>query len=254
MTLVKSSHTSLIAVALLLGFACSAHAAGEILWFKDLRQASAAAIKADVPMFIDFWADWCAPCKVMDTEVYTNPRVQQLFPRKVIGVRVHFDLQKELVRRFGVEALPHLVFTTSHGTPLISHRGTMTAQELVDVVNALPPLSRLNILDRRLQESKDDLGTIVDMGRELRSSGFFAESTTYYRRALGHRGSKADTDTRESVLYDMALNALDLRDGKEAATILERCLKEFPGSPRRAEFAQALARARQLTGAPEKAR
>jgi hypothetical protein len=44
----------------------------------------------------------------------------------------------------------------------------------------------------------------------------------------------------------MGLNFIDLREGKEAAVIFERCLKEFPRSDHRDRYTTELARARQM--------
>jgi hypothetical protein len=48
------------------------------------------------------------------------------------------------------------------------------------------------------------------------------------------------------VAWQMGLNVLELGDGKQAVSIFERCLKEFPNSQNRSRFEQELARARQL--------
>src|SRR5258708_31735769 len=109
-------------------------------------------------MFIDFWADWCAPCKVMDAQVYANPRVIETFRNRIVSVRVHYDLQRDLARSFDVPALPYLVFTSSYGTPLLSHRGILTAEELVDVVNAITSIAEINRVDRSLQQDKNSFG------------------------------------------------------------------------------------------------
>lgn len=238
----------------LLGYSLSALAADEIYWYKDLRQASEAAQKADLPMFIDFWADWCAACKIMDVDVYTDAKVIDAFRRKIIGVRLHFDLQPDVARKYNVQALPYLLFTTSLGTPLVYHRGFLEAEDLAKVVEAMPPLAEINRLDRGLQKDRNNFASLLAMARALGASGFYESSNGYYDRASKHRSARSDAAARESILYDMALNALDLQDGKQAAAVLEKCLKDFPKSARRADLLLALGRAYALDENAEKAR
>jgi thioredoxin-like negative regulator of GroEL len=253
--MIVSRHVlSLLVLAAVCAPVVEAHAADRVMWFRDLQQASDAARKADLPMVIDFWADWCAPCNTMDAEVYTNPNVVAAFDHKVIGVRIHFDLQREVARKFNVWGLPHLVFTNSYGTPLISHRGFMGAEQLVNVVNAMPPLAEINSLDRRLQKEQNSAQVLDAMGRALRSAGFFAVSNQYYDRALKQGGARIDPALRESILYETALNALDLKDSRQAAKLLEECVKRFPNSARKPEVLLALSRAYAGSGMTDRAK
>jgi thiol-disulfide isomerase/thioredoxin len=221
-------------------------AAGEIRWYQDLKQASEAAQKANLPMFIDFWADWCAACNIMDVEVYTDAKVIETFEEKAIGVRVHFDLQPDLARKYNVPALPYLLFTNSYGTPLLHSRGLIEAEDLVKILHAMPSLETINHLDRTLQQDKNDYKSLVAMGGELRSAGFYEASNTYYERASKQRAFRNDAAARESVPYEMALNWLELQDGKKAASILGKWLKDFPNSARKGDVQAALLRAREL--------
>lgn len=238
----------------LLVFAGASDAAGEIRWYKDLKEATEVAKKADLPMFIDFWADWCGPCKIMDAEVYTDAAVIRAFEEKAIGVRVHYDLQTELVRKYNVPAIPFLVFTNSYGTPLVYHRGLLEAEDLAKILQAMPPLAEINQLDRKLQADKNDLASLLAMAKELRASGFYESSNGFYDRASKHRAMRNDAAARESLVYDMALNSLELQDGKGAASRLERWLKDFPGSARKPDVLLALGRAYALNEEPDKAR
>jgi thiol-disulfide isomerase/thioredoxin len=233
-------------LAVVLLFGVSAPAAADIQWYTDFKQASAAAQKANLPMFIDFWADWCAACKIMDVEVYTDANVMRVFEEKAIGVRIHFDLQPDLARRYNVPALPYLLFTNSYGTPLLHSRGFLEAEDLAKIVEAMPPLDRINDLDRALQANKNDATSLVAMATEMRAAGFWEASNSFYERASKQRAVKGDAAARESVQYEMALNWLELQDGRKAATILTKWLKDFPNGARKADVQAALLRARAL--------
>jgi len=237
-------------VITVIGIVCSVPAAaqdGTIQWYKDLRQAISAARQSNKPIMIEFWADWCTPCKVMETEVYTDPRVASGLTQKMVSVRIHFDIQKDLVRQYNVEAIPNIVFTDSWGTELARHRGVIEAEDLAAVIDALPAnVTEFNRLDGILHEDKNNFAALQGMASRLRDAGFYQSSNDFFRKAANRNEAKKDVGTRESILLSMGLNFLDLHDGKQAAQIFERCLKEFPTSGNRQRFIQELDRAKQL--------
>jgi thiol-disulfide isomerase/thioredoxin len=226
-----------------------------IRWFKNLSQASAAAQETGRPMMIDFWADWCEPCKVMDATVYSDATLAKAVDQKIIAVRIHFDMQREIARKYNTTAIPYLAFTNSYGTELMHHRGFLGAHELIAVVNALPAdVSELNRLDRLLQQDKNDFEALLAMGQQLRSAGFFESSSAYYQRAIKQDGAKKHPGQREFILREMGLNFLELKHGKQAARAFETCVKEFPKSENRPASLLNLAQAHLLEGQREKAR
>ncbi len=227
----------------------------EIYWYKNLDEAVEAARQTDRPMMIDFWADWCAPCRIMDAEVYTDPDLITVFQEKMIGVRIHFDLQPDMVRKFDVLALPYLVFTNSYGTVLLAHQGMLDAAGMTNIVNAFPTdMAEINRIDRILQEDEDHFPALVGMAQKLRETGFYDTSNEFFERALRHDQGKQKTVEREVILYSMGLNSLVLQDGRASVSSLERCLKEFPASGRKPAIMLALGRAYLLREDERKAR
>jgi len=59
-----------------------------------------------LPVFVDFWADWCGPCKIV------APSVQQLakeFKGRITVVKVNVDQQPDAAARFQVQGIPALM-------------------------------------------------------------------------------------------------------------------------------------------------
>ncbi len=63
--------------------------------------------KGDTPCIIDFWAEWCAPCKMV------GPVLEELseeYAGKLIVYKVNTELEQELAGVFGIRSIPSLLF------------------------------------------------------------------------------------------------------------------------------------------------
>ena len=228
--------------------------AQSVRWYTNVEEASSAALESNKPMMVDFWADWCEACEVMEKEVYNDPRFVNEAPR-FLAVRIDFEKKQALARKYNVAALPTVIFTDSYGNELFRYRGFLDAKPLAELMRSLPAdVSEFNRLNRILAEDKNNFAALESMGRNLRAAGLFLTSNEYYAKALQRNEAKTNPSQRESIMMQMGLNSLDMKDGKQAADIFEKCLKEFPASPNKTEWTFDLGRAYALAEKKDKAR
>ncbi|NNK48792.1 MAG: thioredoxin fold domain-containing protein [Gemmatimonadetes bacterium] len=78
---------------------------------------------------IEFYAAWCDPCKVLETTVLGDPRVQDVLGEYVF-IKVNTDKQVEPSDYFHVVGLPTLVVIDAAGTEVYRLEGMVEAEEL----------------------------------------------------------------------------------------------------------------------------
>jgi thiol:disulfide interchange protein len=88
------SFRTLLVIALAFAGASLAHTAESGIQFFNgtFKEALAAAKAQKKPLFFDAYASWCGPCKTMEREVYTDPKVAAYFNEKFISIKV--DMEK----------------------------------------------------------------------------------------------------------------------------------------------------------------
>ena len=93
-------------------------------------------INSEKPVFVDFWAEWCGPCRMV------GPVVEELagdYDGKVNFVKVNVDQAGELASKYNVFSIPTLI---------LLHKGEVIAQQ----VGAGSKEVYQNMIDRAIEK------------------------------------------------------------------------------------------------------
>lgn len=88
----------------------------------DLDEAKKVAAKSGKKIFVDFFAVWCGPCKLLDKEVFTTAKFKAL-GKKYVFLRIDVDRQKSIAEAYKIEAMPTQMVLDKDGQILKSTVG-----------------------------------------------------------------------------------------------------------------------------------
>ncbi len=148
------------------------------------------------PVLVDFWADWCEPCKAL------LPILEKLaseYQGRFLLARVNADRQQDIAQQLGVRSLP---------TVMLIREG----QPVDGFVGAQPEGEVRKLLDKHLPKPWDDL---LREAQELLAAGEAAQALPMLRRAWEESGRRRD------ICLALARALLDEKRLDEAQKVLD---------------------------------
>ena len=100
----------------------------------SLDDAVKAAKAEKKVVMIDFYADWCGPCKQLDAQTFAKDDVKKLLTDKTVAIKVDVDTNKELSKKYEIKFIPTIVFVDGEGKEVGRFTGFKDAEKFVEEV------------------------------------------------------------------------------------------------------------------------
>ena len=102
-------------------------------------------------VFIDFYTDWCGPCKKMAREVFPQKMVGDFMNAKFVNLKLNAEKEgKELAARYKVNAYPTFIILDTKGEVVADLKGSMDGQTFIGKLEAKlnPEMTPARIAER----------------------------------------------------------------------------------------------------------
>lgn len=146
------------------------------------------AKKEKKAVFVDFYTEWCGPCKLMAKEVFTLPEAGEYFNSRFVSVQLNAEAPENqaIVKKYGVNAYPWMVFMDAKGNQLRVMRGAAPVQTLIHEAKiALGEELSFEQLYDKYKKNKKDFGTVQSL--LIQAPGFMTGQKGYDREKWGIR-------------------------------------------------------------------
>jgi len=66
-------------------------------------------LKSTIPVIVDFWAEWCTPCKMVAP---TLEKLASEYAGKLLVAKVNVDTDQKYAEKYGVQGIPTMLFVS----------------------------------------------------------------------------------------------------------------------------------------------
>jgi tetratricopeptide (TPR) repeat protein len=204
-------------------------------------------------IFIDFYAVWCGPCKMLEQTTYKDPAVVELLNSMIPA---KYDAEKgegkELAARFKVKAYPTLVLLDPTGAEVDRQLGYLDAETFLGLMrDSLKGIGTIAYYEAELLKDPASIPTLFKLGEKYTNILDAKKAETHLAKiiSLDPKNKKGYTD---QAYFNLGSLYYGTGQYAKSVTQFETLIDTFPKSGQKNDAFQMLARVYEKMGDRDK--
>ena len=105
----------------------------DVIEIHDEENFTNDVLNSELPVLVDFWAEWCGPCKQLSHIVEEVASENQ---DKIKVCKMDVDSNREIAAKYGIRSIPSLIIF-KNGEPAGTEIGALSKQQLEEFINTV---------------------------------------------------------------------------------------------------------------------
>ena len=207
----------------LLIFGCNSQ---KLNWYKGSLE-DAFALSDDKIIMIDFYTDWCAPCKLLDSDTFTNEEVIQYVDNNFIPIKINAESEygMPLYEKFKGTGYPMIIFLDKEKNEIDRFYGFYPPNDFILKLNNI--LSGDHTFPDLLTKYKlgdNSSSTIFELAKKYFSRGEYDDALQLYEKILENK------DLSYNMFHETNYSIGMIKLKNNESNNLEKYIRQYPES------------------------